>query len=1031
MSQLKGKVIGVLTIFLSMLLIFFVRYAYSATTPITPPGGGGGCSCSDSNTLRCLIKAGGCYPEGCVSSCVQDCFPTHCSVNTTMCDAHGEKYYQDGDCCWPAEYSETNCPCGCSNGACICCGCTPKSCPDGTSEDGKHGLYTTYSCTDNCNMSSYRSCYCNSSCTPADCGAGTQETPVSISLPLYYAVQGGNEDPDKYGDNSCSNMCGESRKKSCYCSICSPAQCSVRGYKDLMQYDEWGYQQGQVPNGKTLSCRNGEGAPEQLSKCNITYRTCYCTSCLKQCPLPLSDTGSAKLILNDFRECTNDCSVKPPENHDDCYEEESPQPDENLIIEEDRHYTNHYGFFSNTHTGDRLSDVTKLGTLNDPFDPAIKMKAEYTDSDGASDIEGLFVWFRGEAHNEPELGTPLYISDTATPKASANDSWGFMLRRNGSSWQPYVPSYDGGNVFWTSKGINNLKVFSIQGTNGKQMVEVTIIDGPKEEIVNKKVTIVFSLRFSEGNGTLLPGNVSEGLYKIYLMGLDKFSFTPYDNYGGIVYKDYWSEGFKYHGYENLSPFWQENQLRYKAEQNQKYARDWKDTGKTWTIDRTGPTFDDKNTKLAVSGNNITVSWDVNDKIKVNENGNLNTVVGYVFSTDINPANLTIKEFSTTSGQIAPHNPLEFRPENSNGSGEKIGVFEDGSGYLFRVTNINSNTNSGYIKMNINDQATGALLFYLTVFDDAGNMVHHNQIRQDLNDWMVTSGGLAYSNGGASFTVKDLALAGEVWKDILPPINYGSNPGLNPPKVNYTSEMWAQAGGTITFNPDSPSNSYSLGGFTGLGVQHGYYTLLMDAYEKNKKNLGDTVQERNDLGSFSNPVTDYCNNEYCVFKYSSDVTTTSDFVCNKKALIFVGGSLTINPPLKNKTGGTDKLSGINGCIFVVNGGVNITGGGDAVGNFKYDKVNGYIFADGQIVIEDEGNKRAPNTDPIIDGVYINGGLQSYKGDGKSILFRRYLRLEDRLKFPLLAIDLHPKYGILGEKFFGKEYIIQAVESGVKP
>jgi len=80
---------------------------------------------------------------------------------------------------------------------------------------------------------------------------------------------------------------------------------------------------------------------------------------------------------------------------------------------------------------------------------------------------------------------------------------------------------------------------------------------------------------------------------------------------------------------------------------------------------------------------------------------------------------------------------------------------------------------------------------------------------------------------------------------------------------------------------------------------------------------------------------------------------------------------------------------------------------------------------------EKNKRAPNTDPIIDGVYINGGLQSYKGDGKSILFRRYLRLEDRLKFPLLAIDLHPKYGILGEKFFGKEYIIQAVESGVKP
>jgi len=758
-----------------MLLIFFVRYAYSATTPITPPGGGGGCSCSDSNTLRCLIKAGGCYPEGCVSSCVQDCFPTHCSVNTTMCDAHGEKYYQDGDCCWPAEYSETNCPCGCSNGACICCGCTPKSCPDGTSEDVKHGLYTTYSCTDNCNMSSYRSCYCNSSCTPADCGAGTQETPVSISLPLYYAVQGGNEDPDKYGHNSCSNMCGESRKKSCYCSICSPAQCSVRGYKDLMQYDEWGYQQGQVPNGKTLSCRNGEGAPEQLSKCNITYRTCYCTSCLKQCPLPLSDTGSAKLILNDFRECTNDCSVKPPENHDDCYEEESPQPNENLIIEEDRNYKNHYGFFSNTHTGHRLSDVTKLGALNDPFNPAIKMKAEYTDSDGASDIEGLFVWFRGEAHNEPELGTPLYISDTATPKASANDSWGFMLRRNGSNWQPYVPSYDGSNVFWTSKGINNLKVFSIQGTNGKQMVEVTIIDGPKEEIVNKKVTIVFSLRFSEGNGTLLPGNVSEGLYKIYLMGLDKFSFTPYDNYN-IEYGKYWTPQFKYSGETTLLPYWQPNQLRYKPEQSQLYARDWFLTDKTWTIDRKAPTL--KEINKTVLDNSITLSWEASD------DRNLYAIVGNIFTSGDDVKTITV---STGKIDVSLHDPITFslNSENNGVEEDKIGILNNMGVSLFQVNpNIDGKEHSGSVTLNVNPEAQNSLSFFITVFDDAGNIAQSEEIKQDLNDWMVTSGGLAYSAEGTSFTVKDLKDV--IWANILPPSGYGNNPGLIPPDVNFTS-----------------------------------------------------------------------------------------------------------------------------------------------------------------------------------------------------------------------------------------------------
>ncbi len=149
-------------------------------------------------------------------------------------------------------------------------------------------------------------------------------------------------------------------------------------------------------------------------------------------------------------------------------------------------------------------------------------------------------------------------------------------------------------------------------------------------------------------------------------------------------------------------------------------------------------------------------------------------------------------------------------------------------------------------------------------------------------------------------------------------------------------------------------------------------------------------------------------------------------------MFINGDLTINPPLKNSAG-SDSLSAKNGCIFVVSVDVKILEGGDASNNtsFKYDKVNGYILADGQIIIGDESYKRDHNTDPIIDGVYVNGGLQSSKSnDDKSILFNRYLRLEDRLKFPLLAIDLHPKYGILGEEFFGSRYIIQTIELGVK-
>jgi len=302
--------------------------------------------------------------------------------------------------------------------------------------------------------------------------------------------------------------------------------------------------------------------------------------------------------------------------------------------------------------------------------------------------------------------------------------------------------------------------------------------------------------------------------------------------------------------------------------------------------------------------------------------------------------------------------------------------------------------------------------------------------------MVTSGGLAYSAGGTSFTAKDLVDV--TWANVLPPSSYGSNPGLIPPDVNLTSEMWGETGGLIRFKPSSPLDSYSLI-FNGIKLveEDGYYTLLLDSYEKNKKNLGDKVREKNVSGDIEGAVNDnlYCpepDKEYCVLKSTTDVRIKSNFACNKKTLMFIDGSLEINPPLKNSVN-TDILSGMNGCIFVVSGNVYIKEGSNASNSgFGYDKVNGYILADGQIIIDDESYKRGHNTNPVIDGVYINGGLQSSKSNyDKSILFNRYLRLEDRLKFPLLAIDLHPKYGVLGEEFFGSKYIIQTVELGVKP
>ena len=99
---------------------------------------------------------------------------------------------------------------------------------------------------------------------------------------------------------------------------------------------------------------------------------------------------------------------------------------------------------------------------------------------------------------------------------------------------------------------------------------------------------------------------------------------------------------------------------------------------------------------------------------------------------------------------------------------------------------------------------------------------------------------------------------------------------------------------------------------------------------------------------------------------------------------------------------------------------------------YDIIHGYLLTDGQIIVEDETDKRLlPNTDPIIDGVYINGGLSSSYREGTGIIMNRYLRVEEKLTYPVLVIDYHPKYGVIAEKFFGRKSTVKAVEIGVKP
>ena len=950
--------------------------------------------------------------------CYDNCHSSDYETDGWSCTWDGVDYW----CCQLVENADwgkqNDCP-----GYCVP-GCTPPDCWAGTSTSGAYGYYGARECTDDCGDKEYRYCYCSSECTPSGCPAGTSTTDSS----------------DYHSTPSCYNYCNyPSYGSRCYCDLCNLPGCGPTYSTSNLGYGT-----------KILSCRNGYSTtPDRDTKCDLRENTCYCRNCLKACPLPLEETeqyifkgyslgGASTLKLEDFRRCTNDCDVGPNESNDDCYEVESPQPVETFSIVDTAVEPNLYDFkdqslFPYFHTGQYdASNFAKQGDLNDPTEP-IEMIATYTDSSGVSDIEGMFVWFRHESLTEP-YGMPVHISSSATPQGSTQNSWGFMLRDTSTGWKPYVASFQSTPAVWTpASGTDS--VFYLPAPNQSNMIEVTIKD-ISENTLTKSITLKFSLRFTNSGNLFGTQKASEGKYKILLMGLDKFSFTPFDNYVSeplINDGDFWDITYLLNG-QNFTYYWKSNQLRY-IQDVQNYARDWFDTGKTWTLDFQDPVlvnFPDSTPgfKKEIIENKIKVSWNVKD-FTGTQNGNLFAIVGNISLSGSNLKPLTL---SGCSGGIVcrddyPLTPSTFEISPVNEDGTLIGnlnlVPNNNASWAFKVNpNLNTDSHTGSITIDIGDNTIGNLRIHLTVFDDAGNVLRAPVLFENLADRFITGGGLAFSP--YTYFAQLPSTNTSIWTSILPPYSPISG-GLFKDNAAFSSEMYANYASDLVHS--SSTGSYRISSLTNWinTPTSSLYDSLMRKYELHKKYIN-PIEQNLDPAIVSLPGC-AASGAYCTYfreglDPAGDLTINSNLICNKQALIFVQRNLIITPPLYNSVS-PDSLSNLNGCIFVVGGTVTIAPNPAASGTFSYDKINAFIVSDGVITIAHD-----PDSSTIVDGVYINGGLIS-KGGGDSIDIKRYLRLEERLVYPVFAIDLHPKYGILAEKFFGNSYVIQSTEVGLKP
>ncbi len=894
--------------------------------------------------------------------------------------------------------------CDYRSNTCYCYQCTPANCPaDLSNTDLGVGVSThTVSCTNACSSSNSRACYCRDCTLPVpsgttltntgrqstdptyqstSCSKGTGCTPKSA--PLYctrctptacgptYATSNQGYGTLNFTCNNTLASCG-TETRACYCYSCTPPACAPT-------YSTTNYGYGSV----TLSCTNA---------CSTTSnRTCYidrCSNCtLPNCPSPLTNTPTTadpNMELTNFRSCTRSAPCGGPANYGACYEVVSPQPTTSLQIYPDA--ANVYNFSSSTHTGTR----TPLYNLNDP----IPMTATYTDVNGATDIEAVSVWFRDESLSG-EINTPLVFMETGGPSVPApqtetNNSWGFMMRWNGSTWLPYVPSYPSApsTPAWVP-ALYASNSFVISGPNGLQMVRVTIGHSLQSNITRSgnNVVLPFQLSFNFSSGY---DSVAQVDYQTYLMGNDVFSFTPSDNYA-----------FSVEGY------WQGGQLRYRTSQlpAQLYARQWALTGYTWSVDKDVPEVEDL-TMTVIGDTTLRLSWNVTDSREIY------AVVGNIYasiSMPPNPDDLVI-----TGTGLDVNSPHQLITDTTD-------LAKLNTGYAFRGLNIGGTTYTNNVTIDIGSNIEGSLVVYLTAFDMAGNMSTRS-LTYSLGDWIATYGGFVYSSEGRDYEMKTIE-SDTAW-DSVPVLA-----GLDPTLADVSTELFAdnQSSGTLPSALDRSTElrSYHMRPFSVNVEMDSLYQELKQAY--NDREIEGKVDLTLDLpmitslnGNLSDIGSCTDSSRVCILKRQGDldVGNVSTFNCDQWGVFFVEGNLTISRNIVNANPSYDA------CIFVVGGEVLIEDG-QAHSNallIGYDQINAYIMADGAVNIQAELGAAAK-----YDGVFVGGGLHSLTG----INMDRSLKLADRNIYPALLVKYHPKYSVLSNLVFGSQIDILKTELGFKP
>ena len=675
-----------------------------------------------------------------------------------------------------------------------------------------------------------------------------------------------------------------------------------------------------------------------------------CIDCnLGNCPAPLTNRGSEAYKLSNYRSCMRGGSCAGMK-YGDCFEVPSVQPTSSLQILPSGDATR-LGCTSSTHTGVEVNSI-------------IRIESTHTDPNGANDIEALYVWLKT---GSTIPATPQYIdSDNSSRQEGrtyTRNSYGFMMHKEGANWVPYIPSQvGGGNDKWVRANYSGGR-FAIKGTSSRDMVYVQI-NGVVSS--GNSITLNFHLDF---RNISVANRVQEGTYNIFVMANDVFGFTPYDNYGP--------------GVKKIGDYFFPEQIR--------FYRNWTDSLRDWIKDFTRPHVNTSPGEVT-GPRRIKFNWNIGDL------RSLFALVGNIYVSD----GVTQSDNITNVVLISPGSRTVVSPYLPQQQGSSI-IGDMRGSYLAKSVGIRGISSNGNLEMSIGGNREGSLIFYLTAFDSACNY-NQSYSMYNVEDWIITYGGLVYSSTGVDFAVR------KVGEGTWGAVNLLNR--IRPSFADISSEMYGNAlSNPSALSKSNITRSFSISPFTGYRPVD-FYQDIKNTFERREVGIEgltrlnpNTASLIGSLGGGTIKVLDRNGN--------LSVGDANPFICDGKGMFFVNGDLTINNRILNSNYNRDA------CIFVVSGDVIINQGANSSGGLiGYDEINAYILTNGSVTV---------STDVNFDGLYISGGIKSLGG----IDIDRYLGLNYRDTHPLFVVNHHSKYGILSGVLIGNPIDMVKVEVGFKP